>query len=183
MFPRVLTLVLAILLAASAPAMAQRERKNLQVFKDVSRIVLDYPTFTIFDDVSADVAEGTVTLYGKVTQPGKRTALESRVARVKGVERVVNHIGVLPTSSDDEVLRGRIARAIYGNAAFWHYAAMPHPPIHIVVENGRVTLTGTVATNMERQLARSLAASWGAASVKNDLKTDAEIAIEFQKIG
>jgi hyperosmotically inducible protein len=183
MFRRVMTLALAVVLATSAPALAQRERKSLAIFRDVSRVVLESPTFTIFDDVSADVSAGTVTLYGRVTLPFKRIELETRVARVKGVQRVVNHIGVLPASIADEQLRYRVARAIYGNAAFWHYAAMASPPIHIVVENGRVKLAGVVATNLERLLARSLAAPWGALSVENDLKTDAEMARELEKIG
>jgi hyperosmotically inducible periplasmic protein len=180
---RILTLSLAFVLAASAPALAQRERKSLQIFRDVSRVVLESPTFTIFDDVSAQVSAGTVTLYGKVTLPFTRTALETRVTKVPGVQRVVNHIGVLPASPSDEQLRYRVARAIYGNAAFWHYAAMASPPIHIVVENGHVTLAGVVATDMERLLARSLAAPWGALSVKNNLKTDAEMVQELERIG
>ena len=52
---------------------------------------------------------------------------------------------------------------------------MANPPIHIVVENGRVTLTGAVNNNVERMLARSLAMTFGAFSVTNNLKTDAEV--------
>jgi hypothetical protein len=44
-----------------------------------------------------------------------------------------------------------------------------------VVERGHVTLTGVVQSNVERMLARSLANSFGAFSVKNDLRTDAEV--------
>ena len=43
---------------------------------------------------------------------------------------------------------------------------MANPPIHIVVENGRVTLAGVVQSNVERMLARSLATTFGAFSVK-----------------
>src|SRR3954470_10271461 len=52
---------------------------------------------------------------------------------------------------------------------------MANPPIHIVVERGRVTLTGVVQSNVERMLAQSLAAQFGAFSVTNALKTDAEM--------
>jgi len=52
---------------------------------------------------------------------------------------------------------------------------MPNPPIHIVVERGRVTLTGVVASNVDRMLAQSLATQFGALSVTNELKTDAEV--------
>jgi osmotically-inducible protein OsmY len=59
---------------------------------------------------------------------------------------------------------------------------MPNPPIHIVVQNGRVTLTGVVQNNVDRMLARSLATTFGAFSVKNDLKTDAEMKDLLEKL-
>jgi hypothetical protein len=43
------------------------------------------------------------------------------------------------------------------------------------VEHGRVTLTGVVQSNVDRMLARSLATQFGALSVTNALKTDAEV--------
>jgi osmotically-inducible protein OsmY len=52
---------------------------------------------------------------------------------------------------------------------------MANPPIHIVVDHGRVTLTGVVQSNVDRMLARSLATQFGAFSVTNALKTDAEV--------
>jgi osmotically-inducible protein OsmY len=123
-----------------------------------------------------------VTLTGKVTMPFKKDEIAARVARVDGVQQVQNKLTVLPVSPFDDELRFRIARAIYRNPSFWHYAAMANPPIHIVVENGRVTLTGVVNSNVERMLARSLATSFGAFSVKNDLKTDAEMKDLLEKV-
>jgi osmotically-inducible protein OsmY len=58
---------------------------------------------------------------------------------------------------------------------------MPNPPIHIVVERGRVTLTGVVGSNVDRMLARSLATQFGAFSVTNELKTDAEMREALEK--
>jgi hyperosmotically inducible protein len=98
------------------------------------------------------------------------------------VTAVRNELGVLPVSRYDEELRYRIARAIYGNSNFWHYAAMASPPIHIIVERGHVTLTGVVNSNVERMLARSLATTFGAFSVKNELRTDAEMKELAEKI-
>ena len=106
--------------------------------------MLRYPQFTIFDSIGADVEDGIVTLTGKVTMPYKRDAIATRVARIDGVREVRNEISVLPVSQWDDELRFRIARAIYGNSNFWSYGAMANPPIHIVVENGRVTLEGVV---------------------------------------
>ncbi len=167
--------VLAAALAVPAQAQIPDVRKADEVFRDVSDTVLRYPQFTIFDDVSADVSDGVVTLEGRVTMPFKKQDLERRVAKVAGVTRVENKIGVLPVSRFDDELRYGLARAIYGSSAFWHYASMANPPIHIVVENGRVRLTGVVASDVERMLARSLATSFNAFSVTNDLRTDAEM--------
>jgi hyperosmotically inducible protein len=145
--------------------------------------VQKYTRFTIFDDVSASVDDGVVTLTGKVTAPFKKDDLAARVSRVEGVHTVNNQIGILPVSPFDDDLRYRIARAIYGHSNFWQYAAMANPPIHIVVEQGRVTLTGVVNSNVERMLARSLATTFGAFSVKNELKTDAEVQAQLEKSG
>lgn len=183
MLRRLLALGLVTALLTAAPALAQTERKDLQVFNDVSNAVLQFSNFTIFDDVAADVSEGMVVLTGKVTMPYKRVEIEKRVAKIAGVHTVVNRISTLPVSQFDEELRYQVARAIYGNSAFWHYAAMANPPIHIVVERGHVRLTGVVNNNVERVLARSLAGSFGAFSVKSELKTDAEAKADLERIG
>jgi hyperosmotically inducible protein len=107
--------------------------------------------------------------------PYKRNDIAKRVSKVDGVREVRDEITVLPVSQFDDELRYRIARSIYGNSNFWNYAIMPNPPIHIVVEHGRVTLTGVVNSNVDRMLAQSLATQFGAMSVTNALKTDAEI--------
>ena len=98
-----------------------------------------------------------MTLTGKVTMPFKKNDIAKRAGSVDGVREVLNRIDVLPVSPYDDDLRQRIARAIYGNSAFWQYGAMANPPIHIIVEHGHVTLTGVVNSNVDRMLARSLA--------------------------
>ena len=173
-------LVTSLLLCAGS-AWAQVERKDLQVFNDISKTVNGYSYFTIFDDLNANVENGNVTLTGKVTQPFKRDDIAKRVAKVDGVQHVTNQIEVLPLNTFDQELRYRIARSIYGNANFWNYAIMAHPPIHIIVEHGHVTLTGVVQSNVDRMLARSLATQFGAMSVKNDLKTEAEVRQQLEK--
>jgi hyperosmotically inducible protein len=160
---------------AFAGQTAPAERKDLQVAKDIATSVQRYTQFTIFDDINASIKDGVVTLSGKVTMPYKRDDIEKRVAKIDGVRSVSDQITVLPVSKFDDELRYRIARSIYNNSNFWNYAVMPNPPIHIVVENGRVTLTGVVQSNVDRMLARSLATQFGALSVTNALKTDAEV--------
>jgi hyperosmotically inducible protein len=175
MLRRLTLLIVSFALTASVASAAVGERKDLQVFNDIAKAVNRYSHFTIFDDVDATVKDGTVTLTGKVTMPFKRDDIEKRVAAVDGVRQVHNQIAVLPVSQFDDELRYRVARSIYGNPAFWNYAIGPQPSIHIVVEHGRVTLTGVVNSEVDRMLARSLADTFGALSVTNHLKTDAEV--------
>ena len=169
--------VLVALLSVSSSALGQ-ERRDRRIAEDIARQVNTYSRFTIFDDVNIAVENGLVTLTGKVTMPYKKNDIAKRVTDVHGVREVMNQIEVLPVSPFDEQLRLRIARAIYGNPSFWNYAAMANPPIHIIVEHGKVTLTGVVSSNVERMLARSLATGWGELSVTNDLRTDAEVKVE-----
>ena len=164
-----------IIACLAVPAWAgTADRKNLQVLNDVLKQVNTYAMFTIFDDVSASVDNGVVTLTGKVTMPYKRTDIAKRVTKVDGVLEVHNLIGVLPVSHFDNDLRYQIAKTIYDHPSFWAYATMAVPPIHIVVEQGHVTLTGIVNSDFDRILARSLASQSQAFSVKSELKTEAE---------
>ena len=179
MTSRICAALLVLLLAA--PAFAA-DSNNLQMFRKVEKQVLQYPHFTIFDSVNADIDNGVVTLTGKVTMPYKSTDIERRVRRLEGVTRVDNRITVLPVSQFDDELRFRIARAIYNNPAFYPYAFRVNPPIHVIVEHGRVTLEGVVISNVDRVLARSIASNFLAFDVRNELKTEAEAKAELEKI-
>ena len=175
-------LFVSLFVLGTAPAFAQTpERKDLQVFNDIANQVNRYTQLTIFDSISASVDDGRVVLSGWVTMPYKRDDIERRVRKVDGVAAIDNKIGVLPVSQFDNELRFRIARAIYGHSLFWNYANMVNPPIRIVVNRGRVTLEGVVQSNVERQLARSLASGFGEFELKNALKTDAEIREERER--
>ncbi len=176
------TLLALAFVAALAGSSAAQERKDLQVFNDISTTVNRYTQFTIFDSVDASIDDGHVVLTGWVTMPYKKTDIERRVMKIDGVQSLRNDIQVTPVSQFDDELRFRIARAIYGHSSFWNYAAMANPPIHVVVVNGRVTLTGTVNSPVDRMLARSLATGFGAFDVKNELRTDAEVREALEKI-
>jgi hyperosmotically inducible protein len=114
--------------------------------------------------------------------PYKRTDLEKRVARLAAVKQVDNQIDVLPASQFDDQLRFLLARAIYSNSNFRPYASMVNPPIHIIVEHGRVTLDGVVNNPVDRMIARSIASSFLSFDVKNELRTEAEVQAELAKL-
>jgi hyperosmotically inducible protein len=172
---RFLSGLMVVALFVGAGAASAQDRRDERLGDAIVRQVNNYPQFTIFDDVNARIDQGVVTLTGRVTMPYKKKDIGKRIAGIDGVREVQNDIEVLPVSIYDDQLRHRIARAIYGNPSFWNYAAMANPPIHIIVEHGRVTLTGVVNSNVERMLARSLAIGFGEFSVESQLRTDAEM--------
>ena len=172
---RVFVVLFSLIAGIPAATAAGPDLKDVRILDEVTATVNGCPHFTIFDDVSVGVENGIVTLTGKMTMGYKRDELQKRVTAIAGVKQVVNQLEVLPASSNDDALRQQIARAIYGNANFWTYAVMRNPPIHIVVDRNRVTLTGLVRSETDRRLAQALANQFNALSVTNELKTDAEM--------
>lgn len=168
------SLLVSLLLLGFAGTTFAETRKNFDLFKDVSEQVNRYALLTIFDSVSAKVDDGYVTLSGKVTQPYKATDIEKRVARIDGVKGVRNTIDVLPVSSFDDRLRVGIARALYAHPNLRMYGLGSTPSIHVIVEHGRVTLDGVVNNNTDRVIANSVAQSFMAFEIKNELKTKNE---------
>lgn len=168
---RIFVLLVAVLaLSTSAAAQMTSDR---EVALRVAASVREYTGFGIFDDVNVAAGDGTVTLTGAVTMPYKRDEIGARVAKIDGVRQVVNELRVLPVSKTDSDLRTRVAQAIYNHPDFLMYRTMAHPSIHIIVESGRVDLTGSVANNVDRQLAFALAQQVpGTFGVKNNLRVD-----------
>jgi hyperosmotically inducible protein len=148
-------------------ALAESDKDLAQ---EVAKAVRRYSLFTVFDDVSLEVNNGHVVLHGSVTMPYKSDALEQKVAKVMGVQRVTNKIRKLPTNIGDQRLRSILAYRIYRDSLFREYALRANPPIHVVVERGRVVLTGAVRSNVEKRKAEHIARStFGVFSVENRL--------------
>ncbi len=120
-----------------------------------------YPRYTIWDDISFRVDGGQVELTGAVNQPYKKSDIDRLVQAVPGVRGISDQIKVLPLSDQDDRLRLQVARAIYRDPAFTRYAMEAVPSIHIIVDNGHVTLSGVVSTQMEKQIAGMRASSAG----------------------
>jgi hyperosmotically inducible protein len=156
-------LLMAALLAGAAAAStkgsANLPQSDSDIATNVRHAVTMYPYYSIWDDLSFRVADGNVSLTGEVNQPFKKQDIERLVQRVPGVASVTNDIKVLPLSSMDDRLRVQVARAIYRDPVLSGYAMGAVPAIHIIVENGHVTLTGMVNSDMEKQIAGMRAAS------------------------
>jgi osmotically-inducible protein OsmY len=126
-----------------------------------------------FNFVAVDVKDGVVTLTGDTLYDIPKDMALSIVARTPGVKDVVNEIKVLPVSNFDDSIRVRTARAIYRDSILGRYASDPAHPIRIVVDNGRVTLYGSVENAMDKNIAGIRAKSvFGAFSVDNKLVVD-----------
>jgi hyperosmotically inducible protein len=142
------------------------------IAQKVMHEIRSYPYFTIFDDLNFRVDNGTVQLTGEVTQPWKKSALAKSVAGIPGVV-LDDELKVLPLSPFDDRLRAQIARAIYRDPVLSRYSIQVVPPIHIIVDNGHVTLTGVVNTDLEKQVAGVRAnSSMSFGLVTNDLRVE-----------
>jgi hyperosmotically inducible periplasmic protein len=129
--------------------------------KEVRHEIVTYPHYSIFDDIKFRVDQGKVELIGAVTQPYKKSDLGKIIEKVRGVSSVTNDLKVLPLNNMDEALRMQIARAIYSDQNLSTLAFQAIPPIHIIVENGHVTLEGVVNTVLQKQVAGMRASSTG----------------------
>ena len=112
--------------------------------------------FTVFDEVQIGVDNGVVTLTGYVTQPIKSDDLARRASHVDGVREFANRLEVLPASLSDDRLRSIIANTLYRDPAFSNYASQAVPPVHIIVRNSSVLLTGVVNNEVERRQAENI---------------------------
>jgi osmotically-inducible protein OsmY len=154
------------------------ERKDSEIRKDVADRVLRYAWYTVFDSIEAGVENGVVLLRGSVNQPYRKSDIEKRVAKIPGVKGVTSEIRVQPLSPFDDRLRRELVHRIYGDERFVQYASWAHPPIRIIVDRGRVTLTGVVGSAVEQQLVGHIARGTLAFAVDNQVKLESELNAE-----
>jgi hyperosmotically inducible protein len=165
-------ILIAAALAIGAAAAATPS--DADIAKGVRHEVLMYSRYTLWDDISFRVNDRNVELFGAVSQPYKKQDIQRLVQSVPGIASVTNEIKVLPLSPFDDRLRVQVARAIYGYPALSRYAMGAVPSIHIIVDNGHVTLTGAVNSESEKQIAgmRASGAGLGFGPVVNNLSVD-----------
>lgn len=123
-----------------------------------------------FDYFALAVQDGVVTVEGADrTGVGRDEALGD-IYNQPGVKDVIANISLEPVSTFDDGLRLRAARAIYRDPVLSKYAIDPAHPIRIIVENGHVTLYGSVDNAMDKTVAGIRANQlFGAFSVENKL--------------
>jgi len=175
------TVTLLFAMLALAPAFAQNSQERPlsqagidRITREVRHELLLLPYYGVFDNLAYKVGpDGTVTLLGHVARPTLKSDAENVVKKIEGVEKVDNQIKVLPVSGNDDQIRRATYRAIYGNSTLAPYSMRAVPPIHIIVDNGHVTLEGVVARQMDKQIAEMQAKSVpGVFSVDDNLRVE-----------
>jgi len=181
------TLVVALAVAVT-PGMAQngndRNRADRsatsgsttgqnRLVREVRHELVMLPYYGVFDNLVFRVDGSNVTLMGQVTRPTLKSDAENAVKGIEGVTRVDNQIQVLPLSSMDDSIRMATYRAIFSKPGLDRYAMQAVPPIHIIVDNGKVTLEGVVATEADKNQAGLYANGVnGVFSVTNNLRVE-----------
>jgi osmotically-inducible protein OsmY len=123
-------------------------KSDAQLKMDVTEELTWEPTVTSRDiTVTADA--GVVTLGGTVPLYAERKSAERAVQRVEGVKAIALEIEV-HLASAHEKNDVEVARAVV-DALRWHVWVPSH--VQATVENGWVTLTGTVEREYERSSA------------------------------
>lgn len=126
---------------------------------------------TPFNAISVRVQNGVVTLGGHAYGPVDADTANNIAENMKGVQDVINNIQVDPVSPMDDRIRRAEYRAIYGFPSLNKYAIDPAQPIRISVQNGNVTLYGSVDSEADKNTAGIRANTVpGVFHVTNDLQ-------------
>ncbi len=149
---------------------------DAQIEKKLSK-QLAYDRVGYFDNtfnfLTIQVKDGVVTLGGEALWDTPRDSALAIAAGTPGVKDVVNNVTVLPTSIYDDSIRAKTFRAIYGDSVLGRYGSDPAHPIRIIVDNGHITLYGSVANTMDKNIAGIRAGGVpGAFGVENKLVVD-----------
>ena len=147
-----ISLVTAASVAFAAPP-SQSAAGDPHTNNKIRKELVTLPYYGVFDNLAYEVQGNTVILSGQVVRPTTRKDAERRVAKIEGIDRVINNIEVLPVSGFDDSIRARAYRAVFGSGSNYRYAMGANPSIHIVVNRGHITLEGVVSNRMDSQLA------------------------------
>jgi hyperosmotically inducible protein len=169
----VLAFVMLTIGVCSANAAAPHNQRDdgASLSKQVHRELVTLPWYGVFDNLEYTINGSEVILTGQVVRPITKSDAETSVKKLEGVTRVVNNITVLPLSEFDDQIRRAEFRAIFSGASLGRYAMGPVPSIHIIVNNGHVSLDGVVSNQMDYNIANIRANSVpGVFSVTNNLR-------------
>lgn len=174
------------------------QEDGIRIVGEVRKALLSLPNYDVFDWITFGFRGTTLVLNGYASRPVLKDDAGRAVKNIKGISGVDNQIKVLPLSPNDDRIRAAVYNRIYTQPALRKYNANQgslaqalgpggrsftmmsggitnNPPlgyhaIHIVVNNGHVTLYGVVINQSDSSIALMQANSApGAFSVDNQL--------------
>lgn len=180
------------------PAPTWSQEDGTRIVSEVQKKLRGLTNYGVFDWLTFGFHGKTIVLKGFASRPVLKSDAANAVKGIPGVESVDNQIQVLPLSPNDDRIRAAVYNRIYTQPSLRKYNANQgslaqamgpggrsfglmaggitnNPPIgfhaiHIIVQNGNVTLYGVVNNEMDSNIAGIQANSApGAFSVDNDL--------------
>jgi osmotically-inducible protein OsmY len=183
------------------PGPTESQEDTLRIAKEVRKQLLSLTDYSVFDWITFDIQGKALVLKGYASRPVLREEAGRVVKKIEGIASVDNQIQVLSLSPNDDRIRAAVYNRIYTQPALRKYNANQgslasamgpggrsaalmaggitnNPPlgfhaIHIIVNNGHVTLFGIVLNKTDAEIAGVQASSApGAFSVSNELITE-----------
>lgn len=167
-----------------------------QIVSQVRKQITSLPDYSVFDWITFGIQGKTLILKGYASTPVLKQEVGRVVKGIQGIDSVDNQITVLPLSDSDDQIRVAVYNLIYGSPSLGKYngnqgglrgggtlARMAggitvDPPIgfhaiHIIVDNGHVTLYGNVLNSGDATMAKMRAnMAPGAFSVDSNLTVE-----------
>jgi|SRR5690606_30341842 len=174
LFSKKIVLLAAVLAVSFIGANAQsRSNDQRPLSVQIEKKILNMPYYEVFDHISFDIQGSTVYLSGKVLNGMNKSMAENIVEDLPGVEKVVNNIEILSGSSLDSRIRGEVLRSIANRGGLARYVSSTRPSVRIIVDRGRISLEGYVASTSDANALNVLAnGASGAFGVTNNLIVD-----------
>ena len=165
----------SILMALWSATLFAQSEATVTLEREISHVLLTVPEHSIFDSIQFQLgANNKVTLEGQVTSEEVKAAAARDVNAIPGVGLVVNRLKVQPLTEGESRTREKVLEAIRAEPSLKGYARSAVWPVHILVDQGVVTLEGTVASETAKTQAGVAANSVPAVSqVINHLRVAA----------
>jgi osmotically-inducible protein OsmY len=156
-------------------------KSNEDLQKDVQNAIKWEPLLHAAE-IGVTVKDGIVNLTGTVDSYAKKIEAEDAAKKVAGVKAVVEKIEIKFSNGYGKKTDNEIATEVV-NAFKWNWE-VPNDKVHVKVENGRVTLSGEVFWNYQKDAARLAVKNlMGVVGVTNSLTIKSETHDEIEKKG
>ena len=200
MSARAVAASLALLLLAGSSA-TPAQGQDARLVDQITQLVSSQRGIRIYDWVNFIIKDRQVTLTGTVTTRTLKRGIARSIRKLEAVDSVVNELELFSSSGDDIGIRINAYWRIYGHPEIRRLASPQSEfrqrlrrsptdtqrvllqPIHIVVEDGHLTLEGELEQQREKWVAEEQAyAVLGVRSVTNNIVVTGTDTEELQPI-